>query len=88
MAGSLMNEEEAKIVVDALFPVHPTIVDEEHDMNVDDVPDFTEEELFVAVDSLRNKNAPGSDGISAKIIKIAAHECPALMLKMYNIIYI
>ena len=84
MAGSLMDEEEAKTVVDALFPVHPTRVDEEDDMSVDDVPDFTEEELFIAVDSLRNKKAPGSDGIPAEIIKIAVHEWPALMLNVYN----
>ena len=82
IAGSLMDEKKAKTVVDALFPVHPTRLDKKDDINVDDVPDFTEKELFVAVGSLRNKKAPGPDGIPAEIIKIAAHECPALMLKM------
>ena len=69
MAGSLMDAEQAKTVVDVLFPVHPTRMDEEDDINVDDVPDFTEEELFVAVDSLMNKKAPGPDGIPTRLLR-------------------
>ena len=65
-----MDEEEAKTVVDALFPTHPTRLDQEDDISVDDIPDFTQEELFTAVDSLRNKKAPGPDVIPAEIIKM------------------
>ena len=83
-ASSLMDEEEARTVVDALFPMHPTRIDQEEDIRVTEIPDFTQEELFAAVDSLRNKKAPGPDGIPAEIIRIAAHECPSLMLMMYN----
>ena len=58
-----------------MIPTHPTIVDQEDDINLDDIPEFMQEELFTAVDSLRNKKAPGPDGIPAEIIKIAA-QCP------------
>ena len=58
--------------------------EEDNEINVDDVPDFTEEELFATMDCLRNKKAPGPDGIQAEIIRIAAHEFPVLLMKMYN----
>ena len=80
--ASLLMERQAKTVVDALFPMHPARLDQEDDISVDDIPDFTQEQLFAAVVSLRNKKAPGPEGISAEIIKIVAHECPALMLRM------
>ena len=80
-----MDEEEAKKVVVALFPMHPTRQDQEGDISEDDIPDFTQEELFAAVGSLINKKAPGPDGIPAEIIKTAANECPSLMLIMYNL---
>ena len=38
-ASSLMDEEEAKTVVDALFPMHPTRLDQEDDISVDDIPE-------------------------------------------------
>ena len=47
--------------------MHPTRLDQEDDISVDDIPDFTQEELFAAVDSLANKKAPGPDGILAYI---------------------
>ena len=79
-----MDEEEVKTVFNALYPVHPTRLDQEDDFSVDDMPDFSQEELFIAIDSLRSKKAPGPDGIPAEIIKIDAHESPSLMLRMYN----
>ena len=68
-ASSLMDEEEAKTVVDALFPTHLTRVDQEDDINVDNIPDFTQEELFAAVDSLRNKKLPAQTAYQPRLKK-------------------
>ena len=80
-----MNEDEVRLIVDGLFPTHPER-EEENDLGENDeaFPEFTEEELFTAVDSLKNGKAPGPDGIPTEILKIAAHECPKLILCMYN----
>ena len=37
-----MDDEEAKTVVDALFPTHPRRVDQEDDINVDDKLDYSQ----------------------------------------------
>ena len=73
-----MNEEEVKRIVDGLFPTH-TEREEENDLDEDDeevIPEFTEEGLLTAADSLKNGKAPGPDGIPTEILKIAAHVCP------------
>ena len=83
-ASGVMNEEEVRHIVDGLFPTHPERK-AENDLDKDDeevVPEFTEEELLTAVDSLKNGKAPGPDGITTEILKIAAHECPQLILYM------
>ena len=85
-ASGVMNEEEVRHIVDGLFPTHPDR-EEKNDLDEDDeeaIPEFTEEELLTAVDSLKNGKAPGPDGIPTEILKIAAHECPKLILHMYN----
>ena len=84
MSSLLMDEEEKKTVVDALFPMHLTRLEQEDDVSVDNILDFTQEQLFSAVDSFKNKKALGVNGTPAEIIKIAAEECPSLKLRMYN----
>ena len=81
-----MNEEEVRRIFDGLLPTNPER-EEENDLDEDDeevVPEYTEEELLTAVDSLKNGKAPGPDGIPTEILKIAVHECPQLILYMYN----
>ena len=80
-ASGFMNEEEVRHIVDGLFPTHPER-EEENDLDEDDeeaIPEFTDEELLKAVDSLQNGKAPGPDGIPTEILKIAAHGCPILV---------
>ncbi|XP_035742633.1 uncharacterized protein LOC118450807 [Vespa mandarinia] len=48
------------------------------------VPQFTEKELLRAASSMRNKKAPGPDGLSAELIKDVAQSHPELLLNMYN----
>ncbi|GHJ61437.1 hypothetical protein NOK12_39550 [Nocardioides sp. OK12] len=51
---------------------------------ISEVPQFTEEELLRAASSMRNKKAPGPDGLPAEIIKVVAQSHPELLLNMYN----
>lgn len=85
-ASGVMNEEDVKQIVDGLFPTHPEreVANDLEEDGEEAIPEFTKEELFTAVDSLKNGKAPGPDGIPTEILKIAAHECSELILCMYN----
>lgn len=49
-----------------------------------EAPPFTEVELLKAASSMRNKKAPGPDGLPAEVLKAVAQSHPKLLLDMYN----
>lgn len=81
-SGSLSSEEMER-TIDTLFPSHPPRKPDA-DIEVEDIPYFTSEELTRAAATMKNRKAPGPDGIPAEAIKEAALRFPRLMLNMYN----
>lgn len=72
-------------IVSTLFPDHPERNEEDDDgIDLEEIPPFTSEELMLAINSLRNKKAPGPDGIPTEALKETARTCPQLLLNMYN----
>ena len=66
-----MDVASMETILETLFPTHPTREDRSIE-DVEEFPLFKEEELRRAVQSLTNKKAPGSDGITAEVLKITA----------------
>ena len=79
-----MDENQIRFIVDGLFPRHPLRDREEYPGPLEDVPIFSEDELSLAASSLRNKKAPGPDGIPADVLRVAARSCPQVLLNMHN----
>ena len=79
-----MEAETMDRIVDTLFPAHPKrSVDPEMSEDLE-VPPFTEAELRRAAGALKNKKAPGPDGLPAEVLKAVARSHPDLLLNMYN----
>lgn len=71
-------------IVQTLFPQHEPRADIVYETNEIIPPPFTEEELEVAVKSLKKNKSPGPDGIPSEILKIVAEHEPHILLTMYN----
>lgn len=72
-------------IVKELFPIHAVNHPENADLNEDGLLTlFSVEELIKATNSMRNRKAPGPDGIPSEVLKILARERPQLLLTMYN----
>lgn len=72
-------------VVEALFPTHPGRVGGEYALTrVEGIPLFMEAELVSTVRSMRNRKAPGPDGVPAETLKVVTTHYPQLLLRMYN----
>ena len=70
-------------IVDELFPSHaPRELHEA--IEIGEIPNISEAELKLAVDSLKSGKAPGPDGIPVEALKAAVRTCPQLLLDMYN----
>lgn len=82
-AGPIMETSKMEEIVDGLFPTHAIRQPDEF-RQVEEIPLFSEEELQQAAKSLKNKKAPGPDGIPAEILKKLAQTSPHFLLKMYN----
>lgn len=77
-----LTMETMQQVVDQLFPRHNEVV-----FNCDNSArfvDFTEEELNLACDKLKNNKAPGPGCIPPEIIKLISINKPAYVLSTYN----
>ncbi|KAK9693271.1 Reverse transcriptase (RNA-dependent DNA polymerase) [Popillia japonica] len=81
---NIMDAVEMENIVRALFPQHPIRPEMRFD-NSNDCPPFTHEELEIAFLSLKNRKAPGPDGIPSEILKIVFQCSPSLLLRMYNV---
>ena len=79
-----MDENRMRFIVDGLFPRHPLRDREEYPGPLEDVPIFSEDELSLAASSLRNKKAPGPDGIPSEVLRVVARSCSQVLLNMYN----
>ncbi|KAF6210112.1 hypothetical protein GE061_015868 [Apolygus lucorum] len=82
--SSLMDEEVMESIVNGLFPTHPPRDIDYRSVRRTDTPLFTVDELKKAIGALKNKKAPGPDGIPSEVLKIATEACPQLLLRMYN----
>lgn len=81
---SEMDEKTMENIVSTLFPTHETRTNNFSDDDTLATPLFTTEELQAAARKLKNKKAPGPDGVPAEVIKIIADSRPELLLNMYN----
>lgn len=70
-------------IVGALFPTHPERAEAAF-AQLEEFPLFNHEELEKAVMSMKNKKAPGPDGIPSEVLKLVARQRPCLLLDMYN----
>lgn len=70
-------------IVEELFPSHP-ILEENLPTPNEPIDPFSERELAAAVKLLKNKKAPGPDGIPAEVLKLVAGNFPSFLLTMYN----
>lgn len=72
-------------IVNTLFPAHPIRPPDGFAPSLRlEIPAFSDEELKVAANALKNKKAPGLDGIPVEALKQVAQSCPQLLLNMYN----
>ncbi|XP_033229068.1 uncharacterized protein LOC117180687 [Belonocnema kinseyi] len=83
-ASASMGAETMRHIVDVLFPTHPVREKDFYETPLTNIPFFTEEELIIAVTSLKNKKASGPDGIPAEVLKAVARVCPQILLYMMN----
>lgn len=80
---SLTDEQQTEIA-EKLFPTHPCSVWAKLPFNSSEVPLFTSEELLKAAKRLKEKKAPGPDGIPAEIVKIVVREHTQLCVDVLN----
>lgn len=73
-----------RTIVRTLFPTHPKRPGRAAPPGDPEVPLFTRKELLGSIKSMRNKKAPGPDGLPAEILKAVAGSHPELLLEMYN----
>lgn len=81
---SAMSADTMKTIVDVLFPTHPDRENCETRVPTENFEAFTENEIKEAARSMKNKKAPGPDGIPPEAIKFTAQVCTGLLLDMYN----
>lgn len=67
-----------------LFPITQKIQWEYRDIDKDTVPPVTAEEIKKAASSLKNRRAPGPDGIPAEAVKVAVIDYPKEMAAAYT----
>jgi hypothetical protein len=84
LPGCPFDEETMARIVNTLFPTHPPTQHPDETPEIGDIHPFTIGELQIAARMMRNKKAPGPDGIPAEVLKLIAVRVPSLLLNMYN----
>lgn len=79
----VMDSNKTENIVRTLFPSYPERAEAVFRQDIE-VPLFSEEELAKAIVSMKNKKAPGPDGIPSEVLKIVYQLNPELLLQMYN----
>lgn len=77
-----LTAEEKRSQIEKLFP-EETRTEWTREGTAEALP-FTEEELKEATRKLKNKKAPGRDGIPAEVVKVAVEYAGEYMLRVYN----
>ena len=80
----ILSTDQMDRIVRALFPRHPVRVDVNSAESVVDCPLFTMGELEEAVLTMKNRKAPGPDGIPAEVYKLVFRQRPELLLEAFN----
>lgn len=79
-----MAVSDAKKIVDELFPTHQPRTERDFIISPEEVPLFTDFEIRSAAQTLKNKKAPGPDGVPSEVIKLVADHFPNLMKYLFN----
>ncbi|KAI5748206.1 hypothetical protein M8J77_023050 [Diaphorina citri] len=79
----LKIEEKIK-EAEKLFPRHEPITWEEIEVRAEEIPKITMEEVVEAFHKLKNKKAPGTDGISSEIAKALFEADPQYCTTLFN----
>ena len=73
-------------IVDGLFPVHPPREETQYEsVRQEDIPEFTNAELSIAIRLLKSGKAPRPDGIPVEVLKVIASRCPNTLVDTYNV---
>lgn len=76
--------ETRKQALDTLFPVHPPALWRRSPVEIPEDLLIRVDELVEATSKMKNKKAPGPDGIPAAVIKTMVMESPNLFLRVLN----
>ena len=71
-------------IIDTLFPTRELPASTPPQEAIEEIPLFSIEELSKSVKRLPTKKAPGPDGITNEVVKLAAREDPSALLAVYN----
>lgn len=71
-------------IVEELFPLHEPEERATVEVIPTEIPLFTRDELQKAAKTMRNRKAPGPDGIPVEILKMVSERHPDVLLNMYN----
>lgn len=78
-----LSDQQQREIAEGLFPQHP--IERWPEIEVEeDVPEFTSEELREATLKIKEKKAPGPDGIAPELVKAALGAYPYKYLQVMN----
>lgn len=80
----VMDVDTMENIVKTLFPIHEARVDVSAEEDIPSITLFTTEELIAATSKLKNKKAPGPDGVPTEVLKAIVETRPEILLNMYN----
>lgn len=80
----VMEAPQAWHIVNSLFPNHTNDDRPQCPNKPDEIPPFTIQEIQQATASLRNKKAPGPDGVPMEVLKVIARSQPEILLNVFN----
>lgn len=79
-----LTTAQERVVLSTLFPQVEETFWEQTTVMPEEIDDISLEELGEALLSFKSKKAPGPDGVSPEILKLAGLTSPEVLLKVYN----